>query len=346
MIKGKTYLFGSYPPPYGGIATYVQTLAYHLARLNRPYELRVFGDFPESLPRTFSGFWRAFASITRHDVCFDHSHFALGYAKRPLLALILLKILRRFRWVVVIHNGSIPDRYVELTQWDRIGLRLALWLADDWITVSREVETWFVQKFKRKRSIRTIPSLLPLAEQTPVDLPLDFQDFRARYDRLILAVGIFTAPYGFHLAVEAVERLRQVSSQSIGLVLVDGGVVTDAEYKSRILDNPSGWILSLSQLPYPLLSQLMKHCDVFVRPLRSEAYGLSRIEALWNGTPVVATNVGETRGMLLFDYGDVTTLCQQIERAFTMTKDQINTWAELYTQEAEENLQQWLQYLP
>ena len=44
------------------------------------------------------------------------------------------------------------------------------------------------------------------------------------------------------------------------------------------------------------------------------ADGISRIEALWCGVPVVATRAGETRGMLLYDFGDVeqlTVSCKQ-----------------------------------
>lgn len=347
MVKNrKTFLLGPYPPPYGGIATFVQAFVSHLKRLNRPYELHVFGDFPDAMPLTFGAVWRAFASISHRDVCFDHSAFSLGLCKKPLLALLLLKILKRFRWVVVIHNGSIPTRYASLSFADKIGLWLTVWLANDLIVISAEVQTWFTQKFKRKRPVHLMSSLLPLTESVWVEFPPEFAEFRAKHERVVCSIGIFIPLYGFQQVVEAVEQLRQSDGLKIGVVLIDGGVSMDTTYKEQVLANRQEWVLVLEKLPYPVLSQILRNSDVFVRALQIETYGLSRIEALWNGIPVVATTVGETRGMLLFEYGDIVALRQQIEHAFTIPEQEIAFWADSYYHEAEENLQRWLEYLP
>ena len=74
-------------------------------------------------------------------------------------------------------------------------------------------------------------------------------------------------------------------------------------------------------------------------PARVESYGLSRIEAIWCGLPVVATRAGETRGMLLYDFGDVEELTAQLRRALSGERARETAeWAARYRQEAEENL--------
>jgi hypothetical protein len=63
------------------------------------------------------------------------------------------------------------------------------------------------------------------------------------------------------------------------------------------------------------------------------------VEALWAGTPVVATRVGETRGMLLYDFGKESELMQQIKRAiFNPPTEDIKVWGDFFNKEASDNL--------
>jgi glycosyltransferase involved in cell wall biosynthesis len=83
----------------------------------------------------------------------------------------------------------------------------------------------------------------------------------------------------------------------------------------------------------------MRRCDAFVRGFGLESYGLSRVEAVWAGLPVVATRAGETRGMLLYDFSDVAALTAQLKRALSGGHERETAeWAALYRREAERNL--------
>jgi glycosyltransferase involved in cell wall biosynthesis len=99
------------------------------------------------------------------------------------------------------------------------------------------------------------------------------------------------------------------------------------------------WITVLEKVPNPGIYEILKRSDVFVRAVADEGYGISRIEALWSGIPVVATRAGETRGMLLYDFGDVEQLASQLQAALLdPVMEEPNPWAERYRSEAEENL--------
>ena len=54
---------------------------------------------------------------------------------------------------------------------------------------------------------------------------------------------------------------------------------------------------------------------------------------------MVATRTGETRGMLLYDFGDLEGLTAQLKRALSGGHErEVREWAAIYQQEAEGNL--------
>ena len=99
------------------------------------------------------------------------------------------------------------------------------------------------------------------------------------------------------------------------------------------------WITVLEKVANSEIPAILKTSDVFVRAVEEEGFGISRIEALWAGTPVVATRVGATRGMLLYDFGDVEQLVSHLRSLlFSPRPIESNPWPAHYRNEAEENL--------
>src|SRR4030095_10597496 len=90
--------------------------------------------------------------------------------------------------------------------------------------------------------------------------------------------------------------------------------VRDESYRDEVLCGRD-WITVLEKIPNPEIYEILRLSDVFVRAFADESYGISRVEALWCGLPVIATRAGETRGMLLYDFGDVEQLVNQLERS-------------------------------
>ena len=68
----------------------------------------------------------------------------------------------------------------------------------------------------------------------------------------------------------------------------------------------------LENVANPDIPQVLNRCEVFIRGTEHEGLGISRVEALWSGLPVIATSVGEQRGMLLYDFGNTETLASHI----------------------------------
>jgi|MudIll2142460700_1097286.scaffolds.fasta_scaffold03337_2 glycosyltransferase involved in cell wall biosynthesis len=340
----KIILFGLYPPPYGGVAIYVYALNEFLKRSGGNCELKIYRQHSDSnsndVKPTFVSIFKNFLKLKKGDTCVDSTALFLGdLFVNVMLAWLLVKFLRRFKWIRIIHDGSLPARYKTLGIVRKSFSRLSIRFVDEFIAVSEDLCFWLRDNMNVRQKVTLIKSLLPIPAN-PFDSSLSAEVERSicHYDKLVCSVGVFIPSYGFKHIVDAVESIRDESGLDIGLLLIDGSFAVDENYKSEVLQKKE-WIVVLKNIPHPQVLQFLKWSDVFVRGVAFESYGLSRVEALWSGTPVVATAVGETRGMLLYDFGNEKELIQQIKRAlFHPPTEDIKAWGDHFYEEANDNL--------
>jgi glycosyltransferase involved in cell wall biosynthesis len=189
--------------------------------------------------------------------------------------------------------------------------------------------------------VRLIPSLLPIA----IGWSQPNSPIKPDGDRHVLSLGAFIPSYGFHDVIAAVEGIRRETNENIRLTLVAGSFAMDDRYRQRLLANRH-WIEVLDDVPHDKQPAVYRSADVFVRAFAHESYGLSRIEAIWNGLPVIATDIGETRGMRTYQFGDVAQLTEHLRELLAARVDlNADHWARIYTNEAENNLAAWLKVI-
>jgi glycosyltransferase involved in cell wall biosynthesis len=270
------------------------------------------------------------------------THFLIEYPSLMVPLWVILKRFQHFDWVKIVHDGSLPSRYNDFNFFRRALFRIAIASVSEFIVLNEEMEQWMRKEIGVKQEISVIKSLFPVSfpdeqAQLPAELLSALDPFLRRGKR-VCSIGVFIPEYGFEHVAEAVQRLRSETGEDIGLVLLDGDFATDEEYKAAVL-NEKDWIVVLKNVPHPQVFQILKRCDVFVRGFGLDSYGLSRVEAIWCGLPVVATRAGETRGMLLYDYGNVDELTAQLKLALSGEQaHETLVWAARYRREAEENL--------
>lgn len=346
-MSKRIILFGPLPPPYGGVATYMQALLAHLRETN--IRVWTYGTFKPREPqvrfvahRRLGTLWALIAE-GRNARILDASHFHLEYPNSLLLPLWLVsKWFLRFEWYKNVLDGSLPKRYANFGLMQRWLFKRAVNAVDHFVVVSEDLLRWLQDELKVRQPITVIPCLLPtpaanekqrLSKETQAQLEAYFLR-----DKRVCSIGVFFPSYGFGDVAEAVEELRERTGKDIGLVLLDGAFVRDEDYREAVLWDRD-WITVLEKVPNPEIYEILKRSDVFVRAFADESYGISRIEALWCGLPVIATRAGETRGMLLYDFGDVEELTNQLQAVLVdPALEQKNPWAARYRQEAEENL--------
>lgn len=347
-MSRRIILFGPLPPPYGGVAIYMKALVAHLRGPNvRAWTYG--GAKPDDAGIRFIahrrlGTLRALIAEGRRARILDASHFHLEYPNPLLLGVwLVLKRWLRFEWYKNILDGSLPKRYPQFSAMQRRLFHGAVNAVDEFVVVSEDLRRWLKEEIKVRQPIKVIPCLLP---NPPSDRDAKLSSTTEElikpylaHDKRVCSIGVFFPSYGFRDVAEAVEELRERTSKDIGLILLDGGFVCDENYREEVLFERD-WITVLEKVPNPEIYAILKRSNVFVRAFADESYGISRVEALWCGLPVIATRAGETRGMLLYDFGDVEQLVSQLQAVLLYpVLEETNPWAEVYRQEAKENLQ-------
>jgi glycosyltransferase involved in cell wall biosynthesis len=345
-MSKKVVLLGPYPPPHGGVSIYVSALFEFLK--GRGLRLWTYGDEEVSGPRMH------FMRDKRREIVplvmregrgarvADCTHFLLEYPSALVPVWVILKRLLGFEWVKIIHDGSLPARHARFGPLRRTLFRTALGGVTEFVVVGEGLERWLREEARAGQKVSVVKSLLPVGRHyAQAALPSETERALAyfmRRGKRVASVGVFIQDYGFLHAARAVERLRRETGDDLGLVLLDGDFASDAAYREEVLRGRE-WITVLKNVAHPHVFQILKRCDAFVRGFGPESYGLSRVEAMWCGLPVVATRAGETRGMLLYDFGDVDALTAQLQRALSGAHARETAeWAERYRLEAEENL--------
>ncbi|HEX8499704.1 MAG TPA: glycosyltransferase family 4 protein [Pyrinomonadaceae bacterium] len=346
-MSKKVVLLGPYPPPYGGVSVYVSALHEHLGA--RGLRLWTYGD---AEPRGGEGV--TFMRDKRRELVpvvlregrgarvADCTHFLLEYPSALVPVWVILKRLLGFEWVKIVHDGSLPSRHARFGAARRALFRLAANSVDEFVVTSAELGRWLREGVGVRPEVSVIESLLPVPYSDaggapPPETEAALRGFMRRARR-VCSVGVFIPDYGFLHAAEAVERLRRETGEDLGLLLLDGDFAADAAYREEVLRGRE-WVTVLKNVAHPDVFRLMRRCDAFVRGFGLESYGLSRVEAVWAGLPVVATRAGETRGMLLYDFGDVGALASQLRRALSGEHARATAeWAAVYRREAEKNL--------
>jgi len=343
-------LLGPLPPPYGGVSIFMDALVEHLREAGVGFRLWALhgdpqgaGDGTRLVRHRRLGTLSALLREGRSARIVDTTHFHLEYPNAVLLPpWLALKRLLGFEWVKYVLDGSLPERQARFTPAQRLLFRAALRGVDELVVVSEELRRWFEDELGFGRKVTVVPCLLPFTQRDfEAELPAESLAALGPYlarPRRVCSIGVFIPPYGFRETAEAVERLRAETGEDVGLALVDGTFARDEAYRAEVLRGRD-WVTVVENLPNRGVYRLLRRSDAFVRGVAREGYGISRVEATWCGLPVVATARGETRGMLLFEPGDVGALAGQLRRAlFDPPAAEVGRWAETFRREAEENL--------
>lgn len=346
-MSRKTVLLGPYPPPYGGVSIYIQTL-YEFFK-DRAVEFWIFGD------KEFKGPNVRFLKDKRRGLLplvlrrganariADCTHFFIEYPSILVPVWVALKGLLRFKWIKIMQDGSLPSRYKKFNPFRKLLFRIASQSVTEFIVISEGLEDWLRREICVGQKISLIKNLFPVPYRlASASLPEEIERALLPYKRSgkrVCSIGVFIPSYGFKHVAVAVEKLRKETGTDIGLLLLDGDFAADDGYRTDVLLGRD-WITVLKNVAHPFVFEILRRSDVFVRGFGLDSYGLSRVEAIWCGLPVVATRAGETRGMLLYDFGDEEELARQLKKAlFSLPSEDPRVWAGIYEKEAEENLQ-------
>lgn len=220
---------------------------------------------------------------------------------------------RGARWVLTLHDETLPGRFRD---WPRVRRELCvrfLRCPEHVICVGDRLRAFLEEMGIPDRHLSTIPPLLPVVALPEVQLPTAVQAFLADHAPVITTVGAFHANYDLAAVARALPRILQGYPRA-GLVVIDAGFTADEAFRRGVLEGleDAGAYCLLSRIPRDHVLQILRASAVFVRGTRCESFGLSRVEAVLLGTPVVTTDAGETRYMRTYAHGDPADLAREV----------------------------------
>jgi len=303
-------LWGTYPPPYGGVTVHLKRL-FHRLKEEPSFEL-IFLNFngtvhaPEENILKVKFLPWAFVALIFKKKRILHIH------TRQVLAWVLIRIFGfRHRKLITLHNQILRFE----NGWLKKKLiRFGLNGFDKIILNDNEYGHYIIKNFNvDSQKLKYIGAFLPPLESEFTGLPEEIIRFRKRKKyllsanawQLVLING--NDLYGFDTLINLVFELKK-TGLDIGLIflLPQKG---DAEYYRKMITKIDELDLNDDILIYEKglanAFEVWAISDLFLRPTYSDIEGLSVKEALFVGTPVIASDVCQRpKNCYVYHYGD------------------------------------------
>ena len=317
----RVLLLGPYPPPWGGVQTNVVALRDFLRRRGIPCAVvnltrhrREDGDdvyYPASAREVLRLIVRLRCEVI-------HLHVGGDLSPRLLALGGICSLLPGTRVVLTFHSGGYPAS-PEGRRARSLSLRgLALRRFHRLIAVNRELADLFRRFGCAPERVRLIaphaftPGLLQEIQAAPQ--PWQICEFAHEHARLLVTLSGLEPEYDIPLQLRALGMVRRTHPDA-GLVVIGSGSA-EAEIRKTIADTPeAGHVLLAGDLARPTALRVVASADLFLRTTWYDGDSISVREALWLGTPAIATDNGmRPPGVTLVPVGDAPALADAIVR--------------------------------
>lgn len=288
---------GSYPPPYGGMSVYVQRLCQYLQK--RGHLVHVFERIdakPENqLAHVFSfrSKWRFYKAIL-FSKKYDIVHVNESVWRQRAIIMWLAK-LSGARVVLTLHSFR-----EKITSGQSVNFWIKTVLKHcDYIISSGHAETAKVQRaVNRRESVETLsPFIAPNITGAKQSLPAEIERFIKQHDKIISAnasnLDFFHDKdiYGIDLMLRLTERVN--TTMRVGTVFCLSKMTNQAYYdqiKATIQDRglQDQFLFYYGTVE---MWRIIERSAIFIRPTRTDSYGISVAESIYCQTPAIASDV-------------------------------------------------------
>jgi glycosyltransferase involved in cell wall biosynthesis len=285
---------GPYPPPHGGVQTNLVAIREYLRRsghacdaINLTRHRRADADgvyYPAGAGALMRLLWRLPADIL-------HLHFGGDLTPRLLSLALFCTLLPGRKTVLTFHSGGYPGSPAGRTAAPATWRGFVLRRLDGLIAVNPEIAALFARFGVRRERIRTI---LPFAVQPPdrsVPLPEKLASFLGAHNPVLLTVGLLEPEYDLPMQIDVMAGILERYPRA-GLLIVGAGSLEES-LCSRIAATPYGeHVLLYGDMPHAVTLRATLDSDVLLRTTLYDGDSVSVREALYMGTPVIATDNG------------------------------------------------------
>ena len=283
---------GPVPPPEGGVTRNI--LAIRRVLLERGDRCSVLAISRTSGPAGISDVYhpkgpgdllRLLMSI-RHDIL--HLHVG-GEIPRRLQALIALcGMLGRGKSILTLHSGGYAFANGDKADPSSL-LGRAFRSYGKIVCVNESMVRMFNGFGVDPDKVRLIsPFAIEIADGDLV-IPESIQRFVDSHSPLLLTVGLLEDTYNLESQIDLMDRIIH-ELPGTGLLIVGSGSL-EPELRERIESKPyKDSILLAGDVPHKITLNLIQTCDILLRTTKFDGDAISVREALYFGTPVIATD--------------------------------------------------------
>jgi len=291
----RVLLLGPYPPPHGGVETNLVAIRRFLLKQGIPCAVinitrhrKTEGDeiyYPKNAMQLVRLLLRL-----RYDII--HLHVGGLLSRRILRLGLVCTFIPNKKTVFTFHSGGYPSmpqaRFIGPGSFAAFVLRRF----DRLIAVNREIQDFFQRLGVASDRIRIIaPHAFFADENIDGPLPEPLASFFARHQPVFISAGQLEPEYDLPLQIEVLGPIRK-HFPTAGLVLLGHGSL-EQELRGRIQQKPFGeHILLGGDVPHEVTMRAIARSDVMLRTTLYDGDAISLREALYLGTPVIATDNG------------------------------------------------------
>lgn len=315
---------GPYPPPEGGISRNMLAIRDELAASGHRCSIIATSksssiiDEPDVFhPSSGMELVRLIWAI-KFDVL--HLHIGGDITMRVLLLALAATLVGRNRCVLTLHSGGYPQtkkaraarqnsiRGVIFRRFSRI------------IAVSQPIADVFRRYGVENERMRKI---LPFSLKQPdpeIAVPADLSAFMLKHSPILLSVGGLEKDYDPLFQIAAMKEILSEFPDA-GLLLAGGGSMLRDMEQAIIESGYAENIHLAGNIEHAVTLHLIKAADVLLRITLFDGDAISIREALFLGTPVIATDNGmRPSGVELFKIGDAAGMVRCVRTAIATGK--------------------------
>lgn len=312
---------GPYPPPHGGVQSNLVAIRTFLLKRNIPCAVINITRHRQAeadevyYPRTSL---RLLRLLFRLDYDIIHLHLGGMLTKRLLGLSLVCCLIPRRKAVLTFHSGGYPSSPQGTKACPSSLTGFVLRRFDRLIGVNPAIVDFFQRLGVPTDRTRLIyPHSFSDDAGGSEPLPDAFASFFGSHSPVLISVGLLEPEYDLPLQIAVLERSRE-KFPNAGLVMIGAGSL-ESELRAKIAAQPyASHVLLCGDVPHKATLQAITRSDVMLRTTLYDGDAVSVREALYLGTPVIASDNGmRPPGVRLIPRSDLNALSDAIEEVLS-----------------------------